>query len=50
MSLRAALENDETPPETWASFMADIYRNKNPPVNTTYDFDKLEEKAREVTN
>ncbi|ETW82228.1 lactate 2-monooxygenase [Heterobasidion irregulare TC 32-1] len=49
MSLRAALENGETPPETWSSFMADIYRNKNPPVNTTYDFDKLEEKAREVT-
>lgn len=49
MSLRAALENGETPPETWSSFMADIYRNKTPPVNTTYDFDKLEEKAREVT-
>ncbi|THH09585.1 hypothetical protein EW146_g8647 [Bondarzewia mesenterica] len=49
MSLRAALESDGVPPETWSSYMINVYRGRKPPSIITYDADKLEEKAREVT-
>jgi len=49
MSLKAALENGTPVPETWSSYMAQLYGDNKTPSIQSFDFKKLEQKAREVT-
>ncbi|KAJ3736861.1 FMN-dependent alpha-hydroxy acid dehydrogenase [Lentinula guzmanii] len=49
MSFKAALEADQEVPESWSSYMTTVYRSRKPPTIGSYDPDKLEAKAREVT-
>ncbi|KAG7444945.1 FMN-dependent alpha-hydroxy acid dehydrogenase [Guyanagaster necrorhizus] len=49
MSFKAALETDQDPSESWSSYMNVVYDSRRPPSIGSYDADKLEAKAREVT-
>lgn len=49
MSFKAALEADQEVPESWSSYMTTVYRGRKPPSISSYDPEKLEAKAREVT-
>ncbi|KAK0488961.1 FMN-dependent alpha-hydroxy acid dehydrogenase [Armillaria novae-zelandiae] len=49
MSFKAALESGQEPPESWSSYMNVVYDSRREPSIGSYDAEKLEAKAREVT-
>jgi hypothetical protein len=42
-------DNSSAPKTTWSSFQSQIYLTDSRPVNGSYGFRAIEEKAREVT-
>jgi hypothetical protein len=42
-------DNTSAPKTTWSSFVTQIYMTDRRPVNSSYDYRAIEEKAREVT-
>ena len=42
-------DNTSAPKTTWSSFLSQIYMSDRRPVNGSYDYRAIEEKAREVT-
>ena len=44
-----AIDNASSPKTTWSSFLSQIYLTDKRPVNGSYDYRAIEEKAREVT-
>jgi hypothetical protein len=42
-------DNSSAPKTTWSSFLSQIYLTDRRPVNGSYDYRVIEEKAREVT-
>lgn len=49
MAFKAALESDTDAPESWSKYMNVVYSGRKEPSIGSYDPDKLEAKAREVT-
>lgn len=49
MAFKAALEADKDAPESWSKYMNVVYNGRKEPSIGSYDPDKLEAKAREVT-
>ncbi|KAF9005345.1 FMN-dependent alpha-hydroxy acid dehydrogenase [Hymenopellis radicata] len=49
MSFKAALEAGQDVPESWSSYMSVVYNGRKPPSIGSYDAEKLEARAREVT-
>ncbi|KAK0501318.1 FMN-dependent alpha-hydroxy acid dehydrogenase [Armillaria luteobubalina] len=49
MSFKAALESRQEAPESWSSYMHVVYDSRREPSIGSYDAEKLEAKAREVT-
>ena len=43
------IDNASAPKTTWSSFLSQIYLTDRRPVNGSYDYRVIEEKAREVT-
>ena len=44
-----AIDNASAPKTTWSSFLFQIYLTDRRPVNGSYDYRAIEEKARDVT-
>jgi hypothetical protein len=44
-----ANDNSSAPKTTWSTFLSQIYVTDMRPVNGSYDYRAIEEKAREVT-
>jgi hypothetical protein len=43
------IDDSSAPKTTWSSFLSQIYLTDRRPVNGSYDYRAIEEKAREVT-